>query len=570
MSGRADAAAGVERLRLYATAVAGHNVDVLPAEPGDPTWTDGATVFVDAAAKPSEQVRMVGVQASLIAAGSLAPPLLRQLVRRPKLAAAYLALEGHRALAANEQFLPTTVRSLVDEGIASSLGSAEESLAAARLRPPSEVPSTFGAIRARPALARTEPAVVATPSTRHELSELADENDDDPGQQISTPVEGGGAIGKQLRRILRSTRGRKGAAPPGADAPTHFTRSPLRSAAGTRMAMHHASVGEAVPQLTRHGTVGAVYPEWDVHHRQYRPDWCTVLESDPPSIGRATRMADDLGLRRALAHLGLELTPCRRQPQGDDIDIDAAVEAHVDRIAGSSHDLPCYVASLRRRRDLAALVLLDVSGSAGEPGSAGQSVHEHQRSAAAALTVALHELGDRVALFAFNSRGRAAVQFLRIKGFDDHLDGHAAQRLDGVSPGAYTRLGAAIRHGTAVLDARGGTPRRLLVVLSDGFAYDHGYEGRYGESDARRALVEARRRGVGCLCLSIGATTEPAALRRVFGAAAHASVARPDELRGVIAPLFRSALASAELQRRDFQRDERRRHGDSAVLRAGR
>src|SRR4029077_3752756 len=117
---------------------------------------------------------------------------------------------------------------------------------------------------------------------------------------------------------------------------------------------------------------------------------------------------------------------------------------------------------------------------------------------------------------AFNSRGRQAVQVLRVKSFDDHLDGSGAQRLSSLTPRADTRLGAAIRHGTSILEERGGTPRRLLVVLSDGFAYDHGYEGRYGEADARRALVEARRRGVGCLCLSIGTNASPAALQRVF------------------------------------------------------
>ena len=131
-------------------------------------------------------------------------------------------------------------------------------------------------------------------------------------------------------------------------------------------------------------------------------------------------------------------------------------------------------------------------------------MHEHQRSAAAALTAALHELGDRVALYAFNSRGRQAVQLLRVKRSTTTSTATVARRLGGLVPGAYTRLGAAIRHGTAILEERGGTPRRLLVVLSDGFAYDHGYEGRYGEADARRALVEARRRGVGCLCLSVG------------------------------------------------------------------
>ena len=58
---------------------------------------------------------------------------------------------------------------------------------------------------------------------------------------------------------------------------------------------------------------------------------------------------------------------------------------------------------------------------------------------------------------------------------------------------------------------------RLLVVLSDGLAYDHGYEPAYGAADARRALGEARRQGVGCLCLSVGASTDDEALGRVFG-----------------------------------------------------
>jgi len=92
--------------------------------------------------------------------------------------------------------------------------------------------------------------------------------------------------------------------------------------------------------------------------------------------------------------------------------------------------------------------------------------------------------------------------------------------------------------------------RRLLVVLSDGLAYDHGYERAYGAADARRALTEARRRGTGCVCLTIGAGTDVQSLRRVFGSAAHATIARPDQLADVIGPLFRSALRSAEVRRR--------------------
>jgi nitric oxide reductase NorD protein len=254
------------------------------------------------------------------------------------------------------------------------------------------------------------------------------------------------------------------------------------------------------------------------------------------------------------------LTPCRRQRQGDDIDIDAAVEARVDHLAGVAHADDTYIETLRRRRDLSVLVLLDVSGSAGEPGVGNRTVHQHQLQAATALTAALHELGDRVALHAFSSSGRKAVRVTRVKGFDQALDGRTLQRAGGLRPGGYTRLGAAIRHGTALLDQHGGTPRRLLVVLSDGFAYDHGYEGRYGEADAHRSLLEARQRGIGCLCLSVGAVdTDLAALRRVFGAAAHASVPTVDLLPALIGPLFAGALSTAEAQRRRFQRTERTR-----------
>jgi nitric oxide reductase activation protein len=218
-----------------------------------------------------------------------------------------------------------------------------------------------------------------------------------------------------------------------------------------------------------------------------------------------------------------------------------------------------YVESVRRRRDLSVLVLLDVSGSAGEPGASGRTVHDHQVRAAAALTTALHDLGDRVALYGFRSMGRQAVQLLPVKRFGARLDGTVLRRLGGLVPGAYTRLGAAIRHGAAVLEAEGGTSRRLLVVLSDGFAYDHGYEGAYGEADARRALAEARRRGTACLCLSVAATTDPEALRRVFGTAAHASVPHAGQLAATVGPLFRAALQLADVQRRRSQRRQRTR-----------
>jgi nitric oxide reductase activation protein len=337
-------------------------------------------------------------------------------------------------------------------------------------------------------------------------------------------------------------------------------------ARGTRLATGPAGALEAVAAVRLQGRT---YPEWDARRQRYRQNWCTVREADPrPGDPGPGIIPAGPALRRPLARLALGLDRCRRQLQGDDLDIDAAVEERVDALAGAPPGEAVYIDSLRRRHDLAVLILLDISGSASMPSPAGQTVHDQQRAAAAALAEALHGLGNRVALYGFYSRGRSAVDLVRVKSFGDRLDATVTRRLAALVPGAYTRLGAAIRHGAAVLEDRGGTARRLLVVLSDGLAYDYGYEGPYAEADARRALAEARRRGTGCLCLSVGAGTEIAALRRVFGTAAYATVARPQDLAHVAGPLFRQALRSAELQRPRASRDARIRQQPPARRKA--
>jgi len=295
---------------------------------------------------------------------------------------------------------------------------------------------------------------------------------------------------------------------------------------------------------------GFKYPEWDMHQRRYRPEWCTVEEIDPPRSEATHHAVPDMNsLRKSLARIGLGLNRHRRQAQGDDIDIDAAIEARIEVMAGSTPEENIYIDSLRRRRDLSILILLDISGSVAEPGTLGKTMHEQQRAAAAALVSALHGLGDRVALYAYNSRGRSSVQLFPVKCFDEHFNSLTTQRLYSLEPGAYSRLGAAVRHGAAVLEDQGGTSRRLLLVLSDGLAYDHGYELEYGAADARRALAETRRRGTGALCLTMSDSADAKSLRRVFGSAAHATISGPAQLTHVIGTLFRSALRSAEVKR---------------------
>jgi hypothetical protein len=553
------------RFKLIVSAIAGRLVEVAPVARGERPWTDGMTVFASAEASPRDQLRCVAVQAALLAAGSLDPEIIRSLARRPALARRYLAVEGHRALAAQAAVLPTAVWSLIDHAVAARSESPAASLAIAMGRASvANPPEIFGTIRPRHVRARVDPPAEGPAARQHilrprgadVLRELDDGEDDESVAPdfVSSPIGGGGLLGRLLEKLLGEARSGAGG-PPGADAPTHRSRRAARVARSVPLTTANAPLPDHIAAIEQRRTT---YPEWDVHRRRYRHDWCTVVEVEPkPEDLARIAMPETHALRRPLAHLGMELERRRRQPQGDDIDIDAAVEARVESLAGSPTDEATYVESQRHRRDLAVLILLDVSGSSGKASATGATVHEHQRAAAAALTTALHDLGDRVALYAFRSQGRSAVHVVPVKRFGDDLDMHVLSRLGGLVPGAYTRLGAAIRHGASILERDGGTSRRLLVVVSDGFAYDHGYEGRYGEADARRALAEARRRGMGCLCLSIGADTDVHALRRVFGTAAHATIPRAEQLAGVVGSLFRSALGSAHLQRRAWQRKER-------------
>jgi nitric oxide reductase NorD protein len=548
----------VGRLSLLASALSGRTLQVAPVEHGVPTWTDGATVFVDAEASMRDQLAALAVQASLLTCGSLEADVVRRLYRHSGLTRRYLAVEGHRALSANDHVLPLSMRSLIDDEVAARSDSPAESLAVALSREPiADPPPVFGAIRARKLLAAKNRTGKLGATGEHvprrqpdkvlpELDEEESGDADDVVDPFSSPVGGGGVLGRLLQKMLGVVRRLGEGGQPGADAPTHRTRS---ATPGGGNAVFSTASTETVDEPDEGR--GTKYPEWDVYRRRYRPDWCTVQEIEPHAAdGIPPVFADGCRMRRPLARLGLGLDRCHRQAQGDDIDIDAAVEARVEVMAGSAPDEAFYLDSLRRRRDLSVLILLDVSGSVAEPGSAGQTVHEQQRTAAAALTVALHDLGDRVALWGFHSQGRSAVRVMPVKRFDDGLDTLVMRRLGGLVPGAYSRLGAAIRHGAATLESQGGTPRRLLVVLSDGLAYDHGYERLYGAADARRALAEARRRGTGCLCLTIGASTDADELRRVFGSAAHATVPGLEQLSQLIGPLFRSALVSAEARRR--------------------
>jgi hypothetical protein len=243
---------------MLASALAGRTVAVAPADAGEPAWTDGITVFVDAAASTRRQLESMTVQASLLAGGGLEPDLVRKLLRRPALAKRYLAVEGQRALAATEDLLPFPVRPLIDIDLATRSDSPVESLTVATGREKLEdPPESFGVIRARNLLsarAATEHseatgAHVPRRGSQKTLAELEedDTDDEDVMDPFSSPVGGAGVAGKLLQRLMSRVRQLSGGGPPGADAPTHRSQKGIRGAgAVTSMATALSDTEDAV------------------------------------------------------------------------------------------------------------------------------------------------------------------------------------------------------------------------------------------------------------------------------------------------------------------------------------
>jgi nitric oxide reductase NorD protein len=255
---------------------------------------------------------------------------------------------------------------------------------------------------------------------------------------------------------------------------------------------------------------GIAYPESDHRVAAYHYGHCVVREREAPA-GAAAWSARTLDEHRALlsdVRRRFEaLRPKRerwtRQVEGDDLDLDAYVEDFAARQARRTPSNRLYLADHLRRRDVSVAFLIDASGSTDAWVSGGRRVIEVEKAATLVFCEALEALRDRYAVYAFCGRGRRDVRILRVKGFTERYGKAGQRRIAGLHGEAFTRLGAPIRHLTALL-ARQRTRLRPLLLLSDGKPNDEDiYEGTYGIKDTRQAVAEACVQGVNLFCLTI-------------------------------------------------------------------
>lgn len=286
-------------------------------------------------------------------------------------------------------------------------------------------------------------------------------------------------------------------------------------------------------------TLEFLYDEWDHSRGSYRKNWCHLYEKSIASSKNNFAERTLQKHRGILKHLNRTFESLKeedkrqkKQPYGDDIDLDAFIECYADYVKGNEIT-DCLFTKLKKvDRNIAVMFMIDMSGS-----TSGW-INEMEKAALILLCESLEILGDRYAIYGFSGRTRNVCELYRIKKFEEPYTEVISNRIGGIEPCEYTRMGVTIRHLTKLLtdiDAR----TKILITLSDGKPDDlDGYRGAYGIEDTRMSLVEARFLGIHPYCITIDKEALDY-LPHMYGAANFAVVDHVDQLPYKVSDIYR-------------------------------
>ncbi len=254
------------------------------------------------------------------------------------------------------------------------------------------------------------------------------------------------------------------------------------------------------------------YPEWDYQSQTYRPDWVSLYEAlhpagNPAKIDRLLAKHDALAkrLKRLLDLLKpQDKVRIRYQEEGSELDLDVALRSLIDFKSGTTPDPRINMSHKTSGRDIAVLLLLDLSESLNEKTPKGdQTILELSQEAVSLLAWAIEHLGDPFAIGGFHSDTRHQVRYQHIKGFSERWNDDVKARLAAMEAGWSTRMGAALRHAGHYLGTR-QADKKLLLILTDGRPSDVDTpDERALSEDARQAVRELDQKGVFPYCISL-------------------------------------------------------------------
>jgi hypothetical protein len=270
------------------------------------------------------------------------------------------------------------------------------------------------------------------------------------------------------------------------------------------------------------------YDEWDYKISDYRLKWCRLKEQEV-EVG-TTQFVDQT--LETYFHL---LSEVRKQFQilkperlkkvphlerGEEIDLNAAIEASIDRKAGQSASDKVYIEKNRKDRDFSTLFLLDMSASTDQwvegdghkPGLHSEQekkkkVIDIEKEALVVMAEALKEIGDEYAIFGFSGYGRKDVVFYSVKDFKETYGEQVKGRIGKIKSQSSTRMGPVIRHA---IEKMSGLESKVknIILISDGYPQDCDYgddrtDEEYALQDTMVAFEEASRKNIHFFCITV-------------------------------------------------------------------
>lgn len=314
-----------------------------------------------------------------------------------------------------------------------------------------------------------------------------------------------------------------------------------------RIDMEKSSVRHALGNDRSHAR-SYRYDEWDYQNHTYLHRWCRVFEevlsgSDEdifelkqviknyrPRVQKQLEQIRPTGLQRVT-----------RVQDGDELDLNAIVEARQDIRAGHSPSERFYSRKERMHRDVCALFLVDLSASTDDPIEPPEPVDwsdyeeesfpnlrdpwdtsvddeeeeeapkrkiiDVQREAMVVMAAALDALGDAYGIYGFSGYGKDCVEIFVAKEPDQSFSQKTLQAIAAMQPKRSTRMGPAIRHSAYKL-MQSGHAMKVLIVISDGFPQDSDYgpdrgNHEYGLEDTAKAILEAQQKGIETFCITV-------------------------------------------------------------------
>jgi len=254
------------------------------------------------------------------------------------------------------------------------------------------------------------------------------------------------------------------------------------------------------------------YHEWDYNSQHYRPDWVSVYEALHPSGD--VQIIDKIlekhaALAKRLKAILDVLKPqqkvrIRYQEEGSELDLDVAIRSLIDFKAGSQPDPRINMSHKNDGRDIAVMLVLDLSQSLNEKAAgSSQTILELSQEAVSLLAWTIDKLGDKFAIGGFNSNTRHDVRYSHIKGFGEKWDNQVKGRLAAMEAKYSTRMGAAMRHAAHYLEAQ-KADKKLMLILTDGEPADIDVEdSQLLIQDTHKAVKELGSQGIYSYCINL-------------------------------------------------------------------